>query len=165
MTSPRIGSLAAPRAYRVGAENQPPERGGSTFPGAAARLVLRAALPAGGLAAASWPGAHPPLAPRVARLNTPPLAWVVAFQGDASQVPSPLDLRGRERMTDAWHPRCTALRAEGSDGERVCGYTDLTVTALVAEPDEWLRAWTWTWTCPACGGTRFEWVPGDDSVA
>jgi hypothetical protein len=60
-------------------------------------------------------------------------------------------------MTDAWNPRCTSLRAEGGS----CSYVELGVTALVAEPDDWLRRWTWT--CPVCGGASFEWVP--DSVA
>jgi hypothetical protein len=57
-------------------------------------------------------------------------------------------------MTDAWNPRCTSLRAEGGP----CGYIELGVTALV-EPEGWLRGWTWT--CPVCGGTSFEWVPGE----
>jgi hypothetical protein len=58
-----------------------------------------------------------------------------------------------------WHPCCTSLRTEGGS----CGYIDLTVSTLVAEPDEWLQEWTWK--CPVCGGTRFEWVPGDHPVA
>jgi hypothetical protein len=39
-----------------------------------------------------------------------------------------------------------------------CEYIDMTVT-VIADPEEDEDAFPDEWTCPRCGGTRFDWMP------